>query len=130
MQKTDKTIIKETKYIAVFTAALSVLMQIIFIVLKMWSYKVLLGNILSAFAVILNFFLMGRTVQKAVATDEAEAKKILKTSQMLRTLFLFIAIVIGVVLPCFSIYGVIIPLFFPRAAIAFRPLWKESANNE
>ena len=130
MQKTDKTIIKETKYIAGFTAALSVLMQIIFIVLKMWSYKVLLGNILSAFAVILNFFLMGRTVQKAVATDEAEAKKILRTSQMLRTLFLFIAIVIGVVLPCFSIYGVIIPLFFPRVAIAFRPLWKESANNE
>ena len=130
MQKTDKTIIKETKYIAVFTAALSVLMQIIFIALSKWSYKVLLGNILSAAAVILNFFFMGRTVQKAVATDEAEAKKILRTSQMLRSLLLFVAIVIGVVLPCFSILGVIIPLFFPRMAIALRPLWKESVKNE
>lgn len=130
MQKTDKTIIKETKYIAVFTAALSVLMQIIFIALSKWSYTVLLGNILSAAAVILNFFFMGRTVQKAVATDEAEAKKILRTSQMLRSLLLFVAIVIGVVLPCFSILGVIIPLFFPRMAIALRPLWKESVKNE
>ena len=130
MQKTDKTIIKETKYIAACVVILSILMQAVFMILQMWSYKVLLSNLLIGATVIANFYFMGLGVQKAVAQDEKEAKKTIQASQTIRTLFVFVMVVIGVTVPCFSIGATIIPLFFPRIAIALRPLWKEKKSEE
>ncbi len=130
MQKTDKTIIKETKYIAFCVVILSLIMHAVFLVLRAWSYKVLLANLLSGATVVANFYFMGLGVQKAVAEDEKEAKKTVKTSQTIRTFFIFVMVVIGVSVPCFSIIATIIPLFFPRIAIAFRPLWKEKTKGE
>ena len=40
-------------------------------------------------------------------------------------LFMLAVIVIGAVVPCFNMWAVIIPVFFPRIAIAFRPLIKK-----
>lgn len=125
MVKADKTVIKETVYITVWEVIFSFIMQAVFILSGNWNYTVLLGNLLGALIMILNFFFMGITVQKAVSADEIEAKKLMKLSQSLRTLFIFVAVVIGVVLPCFSTLATIIPLFFPRVAIALRPLWKD-----
>lgn len=122
MPKADKTVLKETKYIACWTIILSVLMQGIFLIISMWDYTVLLGNILSGGAMILNFFFMGLSVQKAVETDDQEARKIMRTSQTLRNFFIFVVLVAGVCAPCFSTIAVIIPLFFTRIAIALRPL--------
>lgn len=130
MKKTDKTIIKETKYIAVCVAVLSILMQAVFLVLRLWSVKVLLSNILIGFTVVTNFYFMGLGVQKAVEQDEKEAKKTIRTSQTIRTFFVFVMVVIGVTAPCFSIMATIIPLFFPRVAIALRPLWKDRKSEE
>ena len=128
MTKTDNTILRETKYIALCTVVLSALMQIIFIIIGRWTYKVLLGNLLSSSVMVANFFLLGRTVQKAVTQDEKESKKTVKASLSLRTLFVFAFVVLGVVLPCFSTIATIIPLFFTRIAIAFRPLVKEKSS--
>ena len=124
MKKTDKTIIKETKYIAVCTAVLSLIMQSVFLISGLWSYKVLLSNILTATAMVFNFYFMGLGVQKAVQQEESDAKKTMKTSQTIRSFFVFVVVVIGVTVPCFSVVATIIPLFFPRIAIALRPLWK------
>ena len=66
MPKADKTVIRETKYIACWIIILSVLMQGIFLIISKWNYTVLLGNFLSGAAMILNFFFMGLSVQKAV----------------------------------------------------------------
>ena len=93
MKKTDKTIIKETKYITVCVAILSILMQAVFLALRQWSYKVLLSNILTGATVIANFYFMGLGVQKAVAEDEKEAKKTIRTSQTIRTFFIFIMVI-------------------------------------
>lgn len=130
MQKADKTVIRETKYIAVSIIILSILMELVFVLLSKWSYKVLLGNVLSGAAMVLNFYFMGLAVQKAVAADEKEARKIMKTSQSLRTMFIFIVAVIGVTVPCFSVLATIIPLFFTRIAIFARPLWKNKEEKE
>ena len=123
MKKIDATVIKETGYIACWVLVLSALTQSVFLVIGKWDYTVLLGNILSGAVAILNFFLMGITVQKALEKSEEDAKKSIKVSQLYRFLFLIIAVIIGVVLPCFSIWTVIIPMFFPRIAIIFRPLF-------
>ena len=134
MPKADKTVIRETKYIACWIIILSVLMQGIFLIISKWNYTVLLGNILSGTVMILNFFFMGLSVQKAVETDEAEAKKVMRTSQTLRNFFVFAVVVLGVCAPCFSTITTIIPLFFTRIAVAFRPLFdrkaKEVGKNE
>ena len=66
MKKIDETVLKETKYIAAWIFIFSVLMQAVFLVICEWNYTVLLGNILSAVFSVLNFFLMGLTVQKAL----------------------------------------------------------------
>lgn len=75
MQKIDATVKKETLFIAAFTLIFSAVMELVFLLLGYWSYKVVLGNLLGFTAAVLNFFLMGYTVQKAVLLEEKEAKK-------------------------------------------------------
>lgn len=123
MIKIDETVKKETIYIAAFVGLLSVLMQAVFLVLSKWDYTVLLGNLLTGAASILNFLFLGITVQKAVLKDEEAAKKTMQASRLYRMLFLLVVVLIGVNVPVFSMWAVLIPLFFPRIAIAFRPMF-------
>ena len=125
MKKIDGTVLKETKYIAAFVLILSVLMEAVFIASARWNYTVLLGNILGGGAAVLNFLFMGIGVQKAVLCDEKKARSVMHLSQTYRMLFMLAVIVIGAVVPCFNMWAVIIPVFFPRIAIAFRPLIKK-----
>ena len=122
MKKIDEVVLRETKYIAIWTMLFSLLMQSVFLVIGKWDYTVLLGNILSEAAVILNYFLIGITVQRALEKDEKDAKSTMKLSQLYRFLLLFAVIILGVLLPCFNTWAVIIPVFFPRFAIALRSL--------
>ncbi len=123
MKRIDPTVRKETRYIAVWMLIFSVLMQAIFLIIGKWDYTVLLGNFLSATVSVLNFFLMGLTVQNALEKDEKDAKNALKLSQTYRTLLLLAVAILGAVLPCFNLWTVLIPMLFPRIAIALRPLF-------
>lgn len=122
MKKIDRTVLTETGYIALSVLILSALMQAVFLAVGAWDGAVLLGNLLGGAAAIANFFLMGLTVQAATAKDEKGAKAAMRSSQSLRTVFLFAAAALGVLLPCFDTIASLLPLFFPRIAIAFRPL--------
>lgn len=121
--KIDSTVKRETGYIALSAIALSLLMELVFIVIGQWSYKVLLGNILGAGVAVLNFFLMGLTVQNAVLLEEKEARDKMKLSMTLRSFLLMLTAVLGVVVPVFNAPATIIPLFFVRIAIALRPVF-------
>ncbi len=120
MQKVDKTIIKETLYIACWSIIFSLIMHAIFLLIKKWDYTVILGNALSLVAGVGNFFLLGLTVQKAVKKEGKDAKQFMKFSQMGRLFLLFVICILGAVLNCFNIFATIIPLIFPRIAIALR----------
>lgn len=124
--KTDPTVIKETIYIAAWTLILSGIMQAVFLIIGKWDYTVLLGNLLAAAVSILNFFLLGRTVQKAITKDPDEAKNFMKVSQGGRFLLIIAAAALGASLSCFNIWAVLIPLLFPRIAIALRPLFMKN----
>lgn len=128
MKKIDPTVLKETKYMAVWILILSAFLQAGFLMLRMWDYTVLLGNALSGLAGVANFLLMGITVQKAVLKDEKDAKTAMQVSLLYRSLMLLVVTVLGVVLPVFHMWAVIIPLFFPRVAIAFRPLFDKKLS--
>ena len=128
MKKIDEAIIKETKYIAIWVAILSVLMQGVFLIIGKWDYTVILGNVLSGITVVLNFFLMGIGVQNALEKEAKDAQNALKVSRLYRFLLLVVVVIIGVVLPCFSTWTVVIPVFFPRLAICFRTLFDKKQS--
>ncbi len=125
MEKTDAIVLKETKYIALWVLIFSLLMQAVFLVIGRWHYSVLLGNLLSGFFGVLNFLLMGRTIQKALGKEEKEARTIMKVSQIYRNFMILVVTAVGVLLSCFNTVAVIVPVFFPRIAIAIRPLFKK-----
>lgn len=127
MKPIDPTVKRETLYITVWVAVLSVLMQAVFLVIRQWDLTVLWGNLLGGGAACLNFLLLGLTVQKAVEKeDEKEAKGLIRMSQMYRLFAQLIVVVIGYAAPIFHLWSVVIPLLFPRIAIALRPLFKTS----
>ncbi len=135
MKKIDPTIVKETLYISAWVLILSVLMQAVFLIIQKWDYTVLLGNLLTGVVVIINFFLMGLGVQMSLNKEEKEAKKVIKLSQLYRYLLLIVVLVIGVVFSCFNTWTVLIPVIFPRIAVAIRPLFNKKnesivASNE
>ena len=125
MMKVDKTILEETKYITFVVVILSVLLNAVFLIFRKWDYTVILGTLLSATVAVINFLLMGITIQKALQTDSADAKKMMKASQSMRNFGMLVIIGIAVLLPCFNTIAVIVPLFFPRIAIMLRPLLKK-----
>lgn len=129
IEKVDKTVIKETLYISVWVLILSVVTQAVFLIIGKWSLPVLFGNLLSGVTGILNFFLMGLTVQASVIKDEKKAALSMKVSQILRMLLIFAVAAVGVLLDCFNTVTVILPLFFPRIAISFRPLFNKKKNS-
>lgn len=121
--KIDKTVIKETKYIASFVAIFSVLMQAVFLIASKWDYTVLLGNIYGAAMAVGNFFVMGLFVQKAVSQEEKEARNTVRASQSLRMACIFLLSVIGIIIfkQTTVRVAILVPLIFPRIAIMIRP---------
>lgn len=130
MKKTDPTVKRETLYIAYSVIIFSVFIQAVYLIINRWNYTVLLGNILSGSVSVLNFFLMGRTIQSATEKDQKGAKSTMKASQSLRLFMMFIALVLGVVLPCFDTVTSIIPIFIPRIAIMLRPIFDKDKTKQ
>lgn len=124
MKSISSAVRKETKYIAVCVVILSVIMQAVFLVLQRWDYRVLLGNVLSGIFAVVNFLMMGITIQNAIEKDKKAAKTQMRASQSIRTFMLFAVAAVCVCVPVFNTVTAIVPLFFPRIAIAFRPFFK------
>lgn len=127
LKKVDPTVKRETCYIAGFVLALSAVMELVFALLGAWNITVLLGNLLGGFAAVLNFFLMGLTIQSALGMEEKDAKNRMKASQSMRMLMLLGFCVIGGVAPCFNLYAALIPLVFPRIAVGLRPMFDKKS---
>ncbi len=123
MKKIDPTVLKETGYIATMVFLFSLLLQSVFLIIGKWDYTVLLGNILGFVAAVGNFFLMGLSVQSSLSKEEKDAKSLMKVSQSLRLLLLFIIALVGYLVPVFNTLAVLIPFLFPRIAVALRPLF-------
>lgn len=129
--KIDKTVIKETKYIAMFVAIFSVLMQAIFLIIGKWHWSLLLGNLWGAAVAIGNFFAMCLYIQKAVDQEEKEAKQTMKASQSMRFAAIVLLTGIGVAV-FYNHYGwisVVVPLVFPSFAAFLRPIIDKNKND-
>ena len=83
MGKLDPTVRKETEYIAVWTLALSLGMEAVFLALRAWSFPVLAGNLAGAAAAVGNYLLLGITVAKAVSGPADQAARKIRASMTL-----------------------------------------------
>ena len=119
----DPAVKKETGYITVWVLLLSLLMEAVFLVIRQWDLSVLFGNLGGAALAILNFFLLAFVVSRAV--DKGKPEEAAQRGKATATLRLIgvgalSALLIGVFKT--NVFATLIPLLFPRAAIAFRPI--------
>ncbi len=125
MKKIDRTILVETAYIAAAVLIFSMLMQSVFLIIGKWDSTVLFGNLLGGGAAVLNFFLMGLGVQKALGKEQKEAANVMKLSQSARLFMMFVVALVGYLVPVFNLLAVVIPFIFPRIAVMVRPLFNK-----
>ena len=112
------------------TAILVVVMWVVFFFLHRFmpdrvpfDYRVILGGLCGGFVAVLNFFLMGLTVQKVVSTeDEDLAKNRMKASYSQRMMLQMAWVVVAIVAPCFYFVAGIVPLLFPSLGIKIMAL--------
>lgn len=115
----DPVVKRETLRISLGTLVLSVVMQLVFIIIKRWDMTVVFGNLLGAFAAVLNFFLMCLTLQRCVKLEPDKAALKIRASQSGRLLMMAAFLGIAALLPkVFNIFAAAIPLIFPTLTIA------------
>ncbi len=124
---------KETKNVAIYTGIGVILMWIVFGVLHMimpekvvFDLNVILGGIGGGLIAVLNFFLLGLTVQKvAAAEDEEIGRKLMKSSYSQRMMLQAVWMVVAIAAPCFQFVAGLVPLLFPGAGIKIMGIIKK-----
>lgn len=127
----DPAVKKETGYITVWVLLLSLLMEAVFLMVRQWDLSVLFGNLGGAVLAVGNFFLLAWVVSRAVDKGKPEeAAQRVKATATLRLLGVgaLCALLIGVFKT--NVFATLIPLLFPRVAIAFRPMLDRKRGKE
>lgn len=113
--KIDGTVKKETAYVAIAEAVLIAVMLAVYLIISKFTLNVLFAALTSGAVAVLNFFVMGLTVQKAVTVDDdSDRRKLIRASQLVRLLVIGVVVIVCAVFPKFDIFALFIPLFFPR----------------
>ena len=116
---------KETRHVAIGTGICVVLMWVVFAILHAvtpeqipFDYTVILGGLGGGIIAVLNFFLMGLTVQKVVSLeDEGQARNKMKASYSQRMLLQLLWGIAAIAAPCFQFAAGLLPLLFPNIVI-------------
>lgn len=83
-----------------------------------FDYTVLLGGLGGGTVAVLNFLLMGMTVQKVASSeDEQLARSMMRASYSRRMMMQMLWVVAAIVAPCFQFVAGLLPLLFPGAGI-------------
>ena len=132
--KIDSTVRKETGHVAVGVLLGDAIMVAVFALIGKLDWTVIFGALLGSAAAIGNFFVMGISLQKAMA-DPDSAKAMVQKSYTLRMLGMVAVMIIGFVTPCFHKVAVVIPFLMPGATIhamrlfgLYRPQEKEATE--
>ncbi len=115
------TVKDETKKLAIATGIMLVIMVFSFFILHQISpdsvpfdYTVILGGIGGSIVAVLNFFLMGVTIQDALDDGNPDSVKArVKSSYKYRMMMQVVWIVVAILVPFVQMAAGIIPLLFP-----------------
>lgn len=128
--KLDPVVRQETRRIFWGTLFLSCITQIIFILLGRWDYKVLLGGLLGGGWAVLNFLLMGITVQNSVGQEELAAHRKIQNSYMVRSVITCGVVVLSAAVSWFNWIPAVAGIFFPRILIAVFSIFRRDYGQE
>ena len=125
MQKVAPAVRKETKRVIIITVIGVVIMFAVFAGLHIampdkvpFDYRVILGGLGGGCIAVLNFFMMGLTVQKVTSMeDEGLARQQMKSSYTYRMLLQLLWIVAAIAAPCFQFVAGLVPLLFPSLGL-------------
>ena len=120
MKPVDPTIRKETDFIALCVLILSALMESVYLIIGRWDLSVLFGNLLGGVCGVLNFFLMGLGLQKALGKDPKEAKTTVAFSHSMRFIMLAVVVVIAAVFDQVGLIPTALSLVFPSIGVFMR----------
>ena len=126
--KVQDSVKKETTYVAITTGVGTAILLVIYAVLGKvfpdlfhFGISAIISGILGAIIAIANFFIMGLTVQKIVATEDLDkARRMMGVSYRYRTLMQLGWIVLCMVVPVLNLIAGAAPLFFPSICIKLR----------
>ena len=116
---------KETRKVAIGTLICVALMWAVFgightvVPEKIpFDYTVFLAGAIGGIIAVLNFFLMGLTVQKVVSMeDDKQAAMKMKASYTQRMMFQIVWGILAIAVPCFQFVAGLLPLLFPNIVI-------------
>lgn len=125
MQKIAPAVRKETKRVLCITAIGVVIMFAVFAGLHFampdkvpFDYRVILGGLGGGCIAVLNFFMMGLTVQKITSMeDEGMARQKMKASYSRRMLLQILWMIAAIAAPCFQFVAGLVPLLFPSLGL-------------
>ncbi|MBQ2626263.1 MAG: hypothetical protein IJG17_00650 [Eubacterium sp.] len=125
MQKVAPAVRKETKRVIIITVIGVVIMFAVFAGLHYampdkvpFDYRVILGGLGGGCIAVLNFFMMGLTVQKVTSMeDEGLARQQMKSSYTYRMLLQILWMVAAIAAPCFQFVAGLVPLLFPSLGL-------------
>ena len=116
---------KEAGCIAAGTVVLSALVQIVWAVFFKYDLSVFLGGLWGGTYAVVNFVLMGLTVQQVARdSDQMAAKRRMQASYQMRMILIILATVLAIIVPGVSWVMAVISLFFPRLTILVMPLFR------
>ncbi len=116
--KLQPAVKKELLHIALGTGVGVAVMLVVFALLGRFDTSVLLAGVLGGVIAVLNFLLLGVTVQKVAAQAEEErGRKIMQFSYSIRMLLMLLWIILAVSLPALNWVAAALPLLMPRLTI-------------
>ena len=118
--KPQETVLRETKRIAVGVFSMLAIMLVVYAALGCFSLAVVLGGLIGALYAVLNFLLLGMTVQKVAdmrEENEELARMQMKSSYNMRMVIMILLIVVAFALPFVDGLACMIPMLFPRLTI-------------
>ncbi|MCQ2523839.1 MAG: ATP synthase subunit I [Lachnospiraceae bacterium] len=137
MSNIQPAVKKETINVAISTTIGVVLMWIVFVLLSVllpefWAleYTIFPAGICGGLVAVLNFLLMGLTVQKVAACeDEKMAQSLMRASYSRRMLLQVVWVIVAIAAPCFQFIAGILPLIFPSIGIKLVGIYKARKNS-
>lgn len=82
----------------------------------------------TAYAV-LNFFILGRTVEIALDRPPAKAQRYMAGQYFVRMGLTAVVIIIAIKVDFINVLGVILPLLYPRLALSIHHIFRKEAKN-
>ncbi|MCI7735778.1 MAG: ATP synthase subunit I [Clostridiales bacterium] len=118
--KPQETVLRETRRIAVGVFSMLAIMLVVYAAMGRFSLAVVLGGLIGSLYAVINFLLLGMTVQKVAEMREGNeelARMQMKSSYNMRMVIMILLIVVAFALPFVDGLACMIPMLFPRLTI-------------